>query len=105
MEERGVEVDDSTLNRSVLKYAPLLEREFRARKRSVGRSWPMDETVRDGQRGLEVLVSSCRQIRRHCGFPPDRQAGEHVNLWGLSGFGRFWAHGTGVSRCRRWFGE
>ena len=32
MEERGVEVDHSTLNRWVLKYAPLLEREFRARK-------------------------------------------------------------------------
>jgi hypothetical protein len=29
MEERGVEVDHSTLNRWVLKYAPLLEREFR----------------------------------------------------------------------------
>ena len=32
MEERGVEVDHSTLNRWVLKYAPLFEREFRARK-------------------------------------------------------------------------
>jgi putative transposase len=44
MEEHGVEVDHSTLNRWVLKYAPLLEREFHARKRSVGRSWRMDET-------------------------------------------------------------
>jgi transposase-like protein len=44
MEERGVEVDHSTLNRWVLKYAPLLEREFHARKRSVGRSWRMDKT-------------------------------------------------------------
>jgi transposase-like protein len=51
MMERGVEVDHLTLNRWVLKYAPLLERqfrvlerEFRARKRSVGRSWRMDET-------------------------------------------------------------
>ena len=33
MEDRGVEVDHSTLNRWLLKYAPLLEREFRARKR------------------------------------------------------------------------
>jgi hypothetical protein len=32
MEGRGVEVDHSTLNRWVLKYAPLLEQEFRARK-------------------------------------------------------------------------
>jgi putative transposase len=42
MEGRGVEVDHSTLNRWVLKYAPLLEREFRARKRQVGCSWRMD---------------------------------------------------------------
>ena len=44
MEERGVEVDHSTLNRWVLKYAPLLEKEFRAHKRPVGRSWRMNET-------------------------------------------------------------
>ena len=44
MEERGVEVDHSTLNRWVLKYSPLLEREFRARKRPVGCSWRSDET-------------------------------------------------------------
>jgi putative transposase len=43
-EERGVEVDHSTLNRWVVKYAPLLELEFRARKRQVGCSWRMDET-------------------------------------------------------------
>jgi putative transposase len=44
MEERGVEVDHSTLNRWVLKYAPPLEQEFRVRKLTVGRSWRMDET-------------------------------------------------------------
>ncbi|BBU64303.1 hypothetical protein MSC49_42380 (plasmid) [Methylosinus sp. C49] len=44
MEERGVEVDHSTLNRWVAKYAPLLEKEFRARKRAVGSSWRLDET-------------------------------------------------------------
>ena len=32
MEERGVAVDHSTLNRWVLKYAPLLEKEFRAQE-------------------------------------------------------------------------
>jgi transposase-like protein len=36
MEDRGVEVNHSTLNRWVLKYAPLLEQGFRARKRQVG---------------------------------------------------------------------
>ena len=44
MEERGVEVDHSSLNRWVLKYLPLLDQAFRARKRRVGGSWRMDET-------------------------------------------------------------
>jgi putative transposase len=44
MEERGVEVDHSTLNRWVLKYVPSLEQAFRKRKRPVGTSWRMDET-------------------------------------------------------------
>ena len=44
MEERGIEVDHSSLNRRVLKYAPLLDQAFRARKRRVSGSWRMDET-------------------------------------------------------------
>ena len=44
MEERGIEVDHSTLHRWVLKYTPQLEREFRKRKGPVGKSWHMDET-------------------------------------------------------------
>ncbi|MDB5402068.1 MAG: family transposase [Rhodopila sp.] len=44
MDEHGVEVDHATLNRWVLKYVPLLEQEFRARKQPVGPSWRMDET-------------------------------------------------------------
>jgi transposase-like protein len=44
MEERGVEVDHSTLNRWVIKYAPELNRQFRTRKRPVGSSWRLDET-------------------------------------------------------------
>ena len=44
MEERGVDVDHSTINRWVLKYTPLLETEARRRKRPVGTSWRMDET-------------------------------------------------------------
>ncbi|BDV36455.1 IS6 family transposase (plasmid) [Methylocystis iwaonis] len=44
MEERGVEVDHSTLNRWAVKYAPMLEKQFRACKRGVGSSWCLDET-------------------------------------------------------------
>src|SRR5208283_3074759 len=38
------EVDHSTLNRWVVKYAPELDRQFRSRKRPVGSSWRLDET-------------------------------------------------------------
>jgi putative transposase len=45
MEERGVEVDHSTLNRWVIKYAPELEANFsKNHKKRVGTSWRMDET-------------------------------------------------------------
>lgn len=44
MEERGVDVDHSTINRWVVKYAPELEKEFRKRKKPVGSSWRVDET-------------------------------------------------------------
>lgn len=44
MEERGVEVDHSTLNRWVVKYTLQVVQAFVRRKRSVGASWRMDET-------------------------------------------------------------
>ena len=44
MEERGVEVDHSPLNRWVVKCASELDRQFRSRKRPVGSSWRLDET-------------------------------------------------------------
>src|ERR1700692_2235610 len=65
MQERGVEVDHSTLNRWVFKYIPLLDTQFRARKRPVGSSWRMDETY--------VRVRGGRQGRRDSGFPVTRQ--------------------------------
>ena len=43
MQERGVEVDHSTLNRWMLKYVPLLDKQFRACKQLVGSSWRMAE--------------------------------------------------------------
>jgi putative transposase len=44
LEERGVEVDHSTINRWVIKYSPQLEEAFHRRKRLVWTSWRMDET-------------------------------------------------------------
>ena len=44
MEERGAELDHSTVQKWVVYYAPKLEERFRKRKKPVGKSWRMDET-------------------------------------------------------------
>ena len=44
MEERGVFVDHSSINRWAIRFLPLLEMVFRKQKRPVGGSWRMDET-------------------------------------------------------------
>jgi putative transposase len=44
LEERGVSVDQATINRWVLQDSPPLEDAFHRRKPPVGRSWRMDET-------------------------------------------------------------
>jgi putative transposase len=44
MEERGVSVDHSTINRWAIRFLPLMERTARKHKRPVGSSWRMDET-------------------------------------------------------------
>jgi transposase-like protein len=44
MAERGVFVDHATIHRWALKILPTLIKVFRGRKRSVGKSWRMDET-------------------------------------------------------------
>ena len=44
MEERGVVVDHSSINRWTIRFLPLLEKVFRNHKRPVGGSWRMDET-------------------------------------------------------------
>ena len=43
MEERGVSVDHSSINRWAVRFLPLLEKVFRKHKRPVGASWRMDE--------------------------------------------------------------
>jgi len=44
MEERGVSVDHSTINRWAIHFLSLIEKMARKHKRSVGGSWRMDET-------------------------------------------------------------
>jgi putative transposase len=44
LQERGVAVDHSTINRWVVRYSPQLEAVLHRRKRPVSRSWRLDET-------------------------------------------------------------
>ena len=44
MEERGVDVDHGTLNRWVVKFAPLMAAQAQSRKKPTAESWRMDET-------------------------------------------------------------
>src|SRR5471032_1423250 len=44
MEERGVSVDHSSINRWAIRFLPLIEKMARKHKRPVGASWRMDET-------------------------------------------------------------
>ena len=44
MQERGVFVDPSSINRWSIRFLPALEKVFRKHKRPVGVSWRMDET-------------------------------------------------------------
>jgi|ERR1700677_2270799 hypothetical protein len=90
IEEHGVKVDHATLHRWVLKYVPLLEEEFQARKQPVGPGWRMDETcVR--VRGTRKYISGGGQGRRHAGFPADCQAGSQSRVAVL-------AHGNQLER-------
>ena len=41
---RGVKVDHATVQRWVFKFAPLVELQFRKRKKLVGKRWRLDET-------------------------------------------------------------
>lgn len=44
MEERGMSVDYSSINRWVIRFLPIIEKMARKHKRQVGSSWRMDET-------------------------------------------------------------
>jgi putative transposase len=44
MDERGVSVDHSTVNRWAIRFLPLIEKLSRKHRREVGTSWRMDET-------------------------------------------------------------
>ena len=78
MQERGVFVDHSTVHRWAIKILPVMAAVFRLRKRPVGASWRMDESVSRTQvkawdavlkMGVGLPKSACRsglQTARCC---------------------------------------
>jgi putative transposase len=56
---RGIKVDHATLQRWVFKFTPLVEQQFRKRKKSVGIGWRMDETYIKEKGQLRYL---CRAV-------------------------------------------
>ncbi len=69
MAERGLEVDHSTINRWVLKYAPLLEKKFRQFKAPVGESWRMMRPISKSKvSGNTCTVPSTKMERRSTSF-------------------------------------
>ena len=51
MQEHGIYVDHSTVLRWVLKILPVMALIFRRRKRPVGNSWRLDETMHMRKKG------------------------------------------------------
>ncbi|QFT29456.1 hypothetical protein FIV00_03080 [Labrenzia sp. THAF82] len=64
MEERGVDLDHTTLNRWVIRYSPAIAAKVKARKRPVCSSWKMDETYgapRPGWPGGHMTGMHCEK--------------------------------------------
>ncbi len=79
MEERGVEVDHSSINRWAIRFLPLLEQVFRNHKRPVGLSWRMDETYILVKDIWNVSLPRDRQGRPNNRFPVDREEGQECS--------------------------
>jgi hypothetical protein len=86
MQARGVAVDQSTINRWVLKYVPQLEHELRRRKRPVGTSWRLDETYIK-VKGVDVPVWCRRYAWSDHRLPPDHPAGSSGSARSVDGLG------------------
>src|SRR5207237_10907712 len=78
MEERGVEVDHSTINRWVIKYSPQLEEAFHRHKRPVWVSWRMDETASKGKGEWRSLYRAVRKQGQPIDFLLTEQRDEHA---------------------------
>jgi transposase-like protein len=52
MQERGMSLDHSTINRWAIRFLPVIEEMARKHKRPVGASWRIDETYIKIKRAL-----------------------------------------------------
>ena len=59
MLERGVSVDHATLNRWVVRFAPLIAAKAQVRKRTTAQSWRMDETLSQGSWPMDLSLPRC----------------------------------------------
>ena len=78
MEERGVEVDHSTINRWVIKYSPQLEEAFHRHKRPVWVSGRMDETSSKGKGEWRSLYRAVDTQGQTIDFLLTEQRDEHA---------------------------
>src|SRR5881397_2295382 len=78
LEERGVEVDHSTINRWVIKYSPQLEEAFHRHKRPVWVSGRMDETYSKGKGEWRSLYRAVDKQGQTIDFLLTEQRDEHA---------------------------
>ena len=72
MAERGVFVDHAAVHRWAIQILPLLAAVFRRRKRPVGMSWRMDESVsrrRDSANAVDTTAAAIRRVKLEMTFP------------------------------------
>ena len=64
MQERGVFIDHSWINRWAIRFLPLLEKVFCEHKRPVGSSWRMDEICPTIAKKYLILIAGKSQGKR-----------------------------------------
>jgi transposase-like protein len=84
MQERGVSVDHSTVNRWVVKYSPQLEEAFHHRKRLVWISWHMDETYIKVKGQWRYLYRAVDKYGQTIDFLLTEQRDERAAMWFLT---------------------
>src|ERR1700721_2036255 len=75
MAERGLSLAHTTIMRWIQRYVPEFEKRWNRFARLAGRSWRVDETLRQNQRTLDLSLPCRRQRGKDRRFPAARQTG------------------------------